>query len=399
MTRRHTYILALAAVGLGTALLLVLAANEYLLLPHALEPIARSVGRPVTMLTAPAWKVSDVLAPHRPHHWNFINFAIAAYGTALGAAACIAYWRARRTSSTSPPADVTPLTSRRQFLKYSAGAGLIFVPGSLGTYSTVIEPGELVLRRYNAPIRDLPTRFEGLTIAQISDTHYGPYVSLRYLERMVERVNALQPDLIALTGDYVLHSPRAIDYGVQVFSKLRARLGIAGVLGNHDHWEGADEIRGRFAGIDVPLIDNSRLFLTESGLVSDPSGDAIAIAGLGDLWEDRPSFAAALEGVPAAMPRVMLSHNPDTAEAHEGDNHRVDLMLSGHTHGGQVSVPGRGALLLPSAYGRKYEGGWCEGPNFSAIVSRGVGMAYLPIRFGVPPEIVLVTLRRAAPNA
>ncbi|MEK7795143.1 MAG: metallophosphoesterase, partial [Candidatus Hydrogenedentota bacterium] len=377
----------------------VLAANEYLLVPPAIEPFARVVGRPVTMLTAPAWKVSDILAPHRPHHWDIINFAIAAYGTALGAAACIAYWRVRRISPTPPPADVAPITSRRQFLKYSAGAGLIFVPGSVGTYSTVIEPGELVLRRYTAPIRDLPASFEGLSIAQVSDTHYGPYVSLRYLEHMVERVNNLRPDLVALTGDYVLHSPRAIDGGVQVLSKLRARLGIAGVLGNHDHWEGADEIRERFASIGVPLIDNSRLFLTESGLVSDPSGNAIAIAGLGDLWEDRVSFASALDGLPPDMPRVLLSHNPDTAEAREGANHRVDLMLSGHTHGGQVSVPGHGAILLPSAYGRKYEGGWCEGPHFPAIVSRGVGMAFLPIRFRVPPEIVLVTLRRTVENA
>jgi predicted MPP superfamily phosphohydrolase len=145
----------------------------------------------------------------------------------------------------------------------------------------------------------------------------------------------------------------------------------------------------------IPLIDNDRLFLGPSGLSGEPpAADAICIGGVGDLWEAEIDAGRAFAGVPPSMPRLLLSHNPDAAEVLPPDL-RVDLMLSGHTHGGQVAFPVIGAPLAPTAYGKKYLGGLCRGPTCPVVVSRGVGITVLPVRLSVPPELVLITLRRA----
>jgi len=166
-------------------------------------------------------------------------------------------------------------------------------------------------------------------------------------------------------------------------------------LGNHEHWEGARACRKEFDKIDIPLIDNDRLFLTPGGLRERPVTErSLCIAGVGDVWTDEVSFADALRGVPADMPRVVLSHNPDAAEMNDA-RHRIDLMLSGHTHGGQVRLPVIGAPWRPSKYGSRYLGGKCRGPQCPVIVSRGIGLAGIPLRFRVPPELCVITLVRA----
>jgi len=230
----------------------------------------------------------------------------------------------------------------------------------------------------------------------VSDTHYGPFVSLSYLRSVIQQANALSADLIVLTGDYVHRTPKAIGPGVGVLKQLQARLGVVGVLGNHDHWEGAQAVREAFAQADIPLMDNRRCYLGRDFLRPDAdAGEVIGIGGVGDLWEDEVRFDQALGGMPQSVPRIVLAHNPDTAERIPPE-FRVDLMLSGHTHGGQISIPGYGPPVVPSAYGQRYAGGWCAGPRCPVIVSRGVGMAILPVRFGVPPEIGEITLIRVA---
>ena len=145
----------------------------------------------------------------------------------------------------------------------------------------------------------------------------------------------------------------------------------------------------------VPLIDNDRLFLSARG-ISDAQvpGQSLCLAGLGDLWENAGPLEPVLEGLPGDMPRIVLTHNPDTAETLKSGL-RIDLMCCGHTHGGQVWVPGLGTPIVPIRHGDKYAGGWCEGPQCPVIVSRGVGMAVLPVRFGVRPEIGVITLQPA----
>jgi predicted MPP superfamily phosphohydrolase len=162
--------------------------------------------------------------------------------------------------------------------------------------------------------------------------------------------------------------------------------------------------------IGVRMLDNGRVFLdgaTRRFREEGAPGESLCIAGLGDLMTDFISVHLALGGVPADVPRIVLAHNPDTAEHPQcvGEScvgglpltaaPRVDLMISGHTHGGQVRIPFLGTPFIPSRYGQKYAGGLVKGPAFPVLVSRGIGMSLLPVRLGVPPEIVELTLTRA----
>ena len=148
----------------------------------------------------------------------------------------------------------------------------------------------------------------------------------------------------------------------------------------------------------VRMIDNARVWVDPATrrLTESETPGALALVGLGDLSEDGVRVDAAFAGVASATPRVVLAHQPDTAELDElrgGGRPRMDLMLSGHTHGGQVRIPFLGTPIVPSNYGQKYAGGLVKGPACPVLVSRGVGLSVLPIRLGVPPEIGLVVLR------
>lgn len=282
--------------------------------------------------------------------------------------------------------------SRRRFLEVSGGAIVAVGAGTVG-YGVLCEPDLLRVREYRLPIRDLPEYLDGIVIAHVSDTHYGPFVTLPFLRAVVDRVNAMRPDAIVLTGDYVHRTPRAIEPGIEVLRGLRSRFGAVAVLGNHDHWEGADACRAMFGTIGIPLIDNTRRFLTRTGIAGAVPESGLCIGGVGDLWEDDVLLDRALEDVPASMPRIVLAHNPDFAEQIAAAQ-RVDVLLSGHTHGGQIRLAGIGTPVVPSRFGQKYAGGLCEGPRCRVLVSRGVGMAMLPVRLGVPPEIGRIVLTR-----
>lgn len=251
------------------------------------------------------------------------------------------------------------------------------------------------IRKYEVPLYDLPPELDGTRIVHISDTHYGPYTGLMFLHEVARRANALEPDVVVFTGDYVHLTPRSIKQGIEVLTRFHSRFGSVAVLGNHEHSEGADVCRRVFRRIGLPLIDNSRLFLTPNGLSPVPTfGKSLCLAGVGDYIKKDVSFDSALHDVPGDMPRIVLSHNPDAAEL-VGPNHRVDLMLSGHTHGGQIRLPGIGAPWNGSRHGKKYLGGLCQGPRCPVLVSRGIGIAFIPVRFRVPPELVLIVLHTA----
>lgn len=282
---------------------------------------------------------------------------------------------------------------RRQFLFGAAAGAAVLAGGGLGDI-TPLEAGNLRIRHYHIPIKDLPEAFHGLRLIHVSDTHFGPFVSMAYLKQSVKVANQLHGDLIILTGDYMHRTPRSLEPGIKVLAGLKAKYGSVAVLGNHDHWEGTERSKQVFAEIGVPLVDNHRIFLTPEGLTARVRHPelALCLAGLGDLWADDVLPGQALEGVPREMPRIILSHNPDTAEMMNG--HRVDLMLSGHTHGGQVRIPLYGPPKC-GKYGRKYIGGLCHGPSCPVVVSRGVGMSGVPVRLGVPPELGVITLLKA----
>ena len=300
----------------------------------------------------------------------------------------------------SAPSRASAATlSRRRFIgatKRAVVAGGAVV--ALG-YPIAWEPRHFRITRRTFALPGLPPGLAGLRIVQLTDIHLGPWSSEAYVRKVVAAANALDADLLALTGDYVLHSPAYITPAARILAGLKARIGAVGVLGNHDWREGGPAMRNGLTAAGVRMIDNGRLFLTpDRQLRADTGGgDGLCVAGVGDLWLDQQFYDRALGGVPQAMPRILLSHNPDVAEerAFVTSGHRVDLMLSGHTHGGQVYIPGVGTPVLPSRYGQKYASGLVQGPACPVFISCGLGTALLPVRIGVPPEIAVIELARA----
>lgn len=284
--------------------------------------------------------------------------------------------------------------SKRRFLAAAGGAAGVAL---CSTYPVLVSPGRLTVRRLAFPVRGLPPSLSGLTIAQITDVHHDEWISLQHVRRVVELANSLRPDVVALTGDYISSNAAFIKGVAGALANLRPKLGTVACMGNHDWWGDERETRRQFARQGIPLIDNDRRFITaDRRLLAEATG-GLCLAAVGDLWEDTIDLEKALARVPPDMPRLVLAHNPDTAEtgAVLDGGHRIDLMLSGHTHGGQVRIPGLGAPIIPSSFGEKYAQGLAEGPRCPVQISAGVGMAGLPVRFNVSPEIVLITLVRA----
>ncbi len=386
---------------IGTLLLTAILQAELLLLPEYLETPGRLLYRGAFFLIAPIRPIVWLFIPRDGHHWPLSHFIVACFGTpyflwGLYLGGRRLFQRLQRSShpwNTLPQRPKEGLLNRRQFLTRSAtGAGSLAMAG-VGSYAYMVEPNRLQIRPYEVPIHGLPAALDGIRLAHVSDTHYGPFTGLPYLREVAEEVNRLNPDLVVFTGDHVHFTPDSVEPGIGQLADYTSRMGSVAVMGNHEHWEGTEACRTAFRKAGIQLVENTHLFLTPEGLSSHPNNDAmLCIAGVGDLWEDEVSFDNALAKVPEFVPRVMLSHNPDAAEQ-IGPLHRVDLMLSGHTHGGQVHIPFLGSPPNGSDFGERYLGGLCQGPACPVIVSRGVGTSFMPIRFRVPPEVGLITLR------
>lgn len=293
--------------------------------------------------------------------------------------------------------------TRRQLLNVAVRSGVAVAGAAalgVGGWSMLVEPRRFEVSRWRIPIRGLDPALEGLRIVQLTDLHHSAWIPLTYLRSALQAANDAKPDLIVLTGDYVRQSIAYIKPMVEAFDMLRANIGIVATLGNHDWWEDGKITQREFARVGIPLIDNARRFITPDRALVERSDRGLCVAGVGDYWEDTQNYAAALGDVREEMPRLLLSHNPDVAEdatflAYCAGGMRVDLMLSGHTHGGQISFPRIGAPLVPSRYGNKYLGGIVQGPACRVFVCRGVGLAGVPFRFRVRPEIAVIELTRA----
>lgn len=278
-------------------------------------------------------------------------------------------------------------------------AGLTFAAAAfaaLGAWS-LIEPRRCRITRIDIPLLRLPADFEGFTIALLADTHHGPCMPLRYLRRVVAMTNALGPDVVALGGDYVHRrrrwwlgsgGKRFIRPGIEVLCGLRARCGRFAVLGNHDIRVGRAETSRALADANITELTNSGVWLTRGRA-------RLRLCGVDDLRFGRPDLLAALADSTESDAVVLISHNPDLAEKMRDP--RVSLILSGHTHGGQVVLPLFGAPFVPSRYGQKYCSGLVQGPVAPVFVTRGVGVIAPPVRFGCRPEVALITLRSSTP--
>lgn len=271
--------------------------------------------------------------------------------------------------------------NRRQFLRAAAGGTALAAFG--GTCYSFFEAGWVAIDEQTLPLPRLPRTFQGTRIAFLSDIHHGPYTNISYVQSIVRTTNLMQPDLILLGGDYSLRDPKYIAPCFEMLAQLRAPMGVFGILGNHDYWHGLAETREGFAASKITE-------LTNAGVTFTVRGERFCLAGVDDLWCGRPDLKEALADVRPHDACLLLSHNPDYCETLK--DKRVGLVLSGHTHGGQIVFPGGAAPFVPSWYGTKYLRGVVQAPETTVLVSRGLGTSMLPARVGSRPEINLITL-------
>ncbi len=300
-----------------------------------------------------------------------------------------------RKAHPSPPTNENPSApipakpkklTRRRFLQWTGLAAGTALAGC-AVDALALEPHGYVVTRRSIPIRGGGDAWDGVRIAQITDLHIGKLSSLDDARDIVDRTNDLRPDIVVLTGDFVSRADAISRALVEVLRDLRAERKFA-VLGNHDYWADARTMIASLASAGIPLLTNRNEILTRRA-------QPLCIAGVDDLWSYHPGpdAAAALAGVPETVPRILLCHNPDYAETLPAPL-RVDLMLCGHTHGGQIQLPLLGPLILPITH-KKYAEGLVAGPRCPVFISRGLGMVNLPVRFRCRPELPVLTLRRA----
>ena len=262
-------------------------------------------------------------------------------------------------------------------------------------YARHIEPTWLEVNRHTIVLRDLPPAFDGFRLVQLSDLHIGPKLATAYLDEAITRALDEQPDLVVLTGDFIHKGFRHVRRAAANVARLRAPHGVFAVLGNHDfsvrnalgirrhrhlHRAVADALSG--AGARVLRNETVRLHR---------GGSTLELAGVDDLWSRHCDLDAAYSGHDPARPRVVLAHNPRTIERLAG--RRCDLMLSGHTHGGQIDWPGLGRVTLAKK-ARRFAAGLYRHDETVLYVNKGVGYGWR-FRFGVRPEIAVLTLRSA----
>jgi uncharacterized protein len=231
---------------------------------------------------------------------------------------------------------------------------------------------------------DIPDSFNGKKIIFITDIHHGPFLSIERVVKLVKQINELQPDIILMGGDYVHRDPKYIKPVFDELRKLESKYGIYAVLGNHDHWENAELTRKMMVRNGINICDN-RSYWAKIG------NDSIKIGGVGDLWEDVQLVDKTISDLKKSDFCILLSHNPDYLENLHTD--LIDLTLSGHTHGGQMTLFGLWAPILPSKYGQKYRNGLKNFGEMKSYISSGIGTITPPLRFFCRPEIVLINLK------
>jgi hypothetical protein len=263
----------------------------------------------------------------------------------------------------------------------------------LGVYAVVIEPSRLVVNRAELTIPNWPPALSGIRVALLSDIHVGsPFWDLARLRELVTRVNAEQPDLVLLGGDYqtngviggkfVAVEPIAAELG-----KLHAPLGVIAVLGNHDWFSGGQRSRAALEANGIAVLDDQVVSVSARGTT-------FAVLGMSDIEVRRMGATRMEDLAPPGVPLLVLVHEPDIFATMDA---RPALTLAGHTHGGQVRLPWLGRPIVPSGFGQRYAAGHVVEGGRHLFVTTGLGTSIFPVRFRVPPEIALLTLRAQTP--
>ncbi|OGO40722.1 MAG: hypothetical protein A2Z04_00920 [Chloroflexi bacterium RBG_16_57_9] len=270
------------------------------------------------------------------------------------------------------------------------GAGLGAMAALAAAYTAVNKTELVRVEHLTLPFPNLPEGLEGLTIAQLSDLHLGWFDSITAIHRGIDLALAQRPDVIVLTGDFV-HRPRPdqAQRCAKVIGRLRAPLGVYAIFGNHDHYGDARVVERPLRDVGIDVLRNEHRRITVDGA-------HLWLLGLDDAREGWGDWPRMLRGVPPEGFKVLLAHEPDLADtsAHLG----IDLQLSGHTHGGQVCLPGLPQVWLPT-YGRRYRSGLYRVGPMWLYTNRGLGSAIPPLRINCPPEVTIIRLTSKERNS
>ncbi len=263
----------------------------------------------------------------------------------------------------------TDLTSRRELLTAAVGTALLGPVYSWyveprwvqGTHQRVVMPG------LTAPLK----------VVHLTDIHASDAVPLRFVRKIVERVNRAAPDVVVVTGDLVTEDTTYISGIAEELGRLRARLGTYLILGNHDYWTDGARISRELDRHGVNHLRNANVVL-----------DGLRLVGIDDHWTGNDDLDRAMAGVGTDEPSLLLMHSPDLI--YQASDAKIGLALCGHTHGGQVRLPGYGAITVPSAYG--FEQGWYVVEGSRMYVNRGLGTLPIRARFNCRPEVLHLEL-------
>jgi hypothetical protein len=263
-------------------------------------------------------------------------------------------------------------------------------------YARHVEPTWLEVNRLEVPIPDLPAAFDGFRVVQLSDLHCSDKVGPEFIDEAVDLALAERPDVIVVTGDFIHHGYRHIPQAAAHVRRLSAPNGVFAVLGNHDYSIrnalGLRRHRHLHQAVADALAAEGMRVLRNETVPLQRDGCSVDLIGVDDLWSRTCDLDRALAGCDPARPRVVLAHNPRTVEHLAG--RRCDLMLSGHTHGGQIDLPRLGRVVL-GRKARRFAAGMYEFAGTYLYVNKGVGFGWR-LRYNVRPEVAVLVLRPLA---
>lgn len=266
---------------------------------------------------------------------------------------------------------------------------ILCATGAIGLWAFWYEPASLRDEKHHLVIPHWPPECAGLRVAVLADLHVGsPFNGLSKLAEVVSVTREASPDMILLAGDFVIQGvlggqfepPEAI---AEVLAKLQAPAGVYAVLGNHDWWLDPHRVRKALEAVSIRVLED-RAFPISHGSCH------FWLAGVSDWWEGQHDIARSLEAVPPGAPTILFTHNPDLFPEVPSS---VSLTIAGHTHGGQVYLPGIGRPIVPSAYGERFAIGHIVEGDRHLFVSSGLGTSIIPVRLLVPPEVSILILQ------
>jgi uncharacterized protein len=284
--------------------------------------------------------------------------------------------------------ELTPMqfnASRRNFLRAMAATPLVAISGTVA-YASLIEPYNYHISETDIFINNLPQAFEGFRITQITDVHHSRIVPIEEVERVVRLAQKTKPELFALTGDYTSSYRRYIEPCAEALGRLSAPEGVWAVLGNHDHYTDPELTTEGLERNHIAILNNANTLIRRKS-------EVIQLAGIDDWSWAGANWSRAFYKLDNNIPTVLLSHQPIVLNAKEAQN--ASLILSGHTHGGQIKLPLIGPPARFATKDMQYAQGLFKRGNTQLYVSSGTGVIGLPIRLGVRPEIAVLRLRRA----